>query len=75
MKSTPRFPGDIPPVEIEYKYNYWNYLEFIFTKGNVSTDPVDPYLSRFPDNYSNVYILPVVCPRVLGRYFDACNTI
>ena len=75
IKSTPIFPGDIPLVEIGYKYNYWKYLGYIVTKGAVSTYPGDPYLYCFLGNYSNVSILHIICTRVLGRYFDACNSI
>ena len=30
----------------------------------------DRYLSRFPDIYSNVSVLSVVRPHLLGRYFN-----
>ena len=29
----------------------------------------------FPEIFSNVLIRPVVCPRVIVRYFNECNTI
>ena len=69
MKSAPRVTVDIPIIAIGYKYNYRKVLEFISTEGGGSTEPGYPYLSRFPDNYSNVSIRPVICPCVLGRYF------
>ena len=58
-----------------YKYNYRKIVGFIATKGAGSTEPGDPYLSRFPDIYSNVSVRPVVFPHLLGRYFNACNEI
>ena len=75
MNSTPRVPGDIPPMAIVHKYKYRKVLGFIATKGSGSTEPSGPYLSLFPDNYYNVSICPVFCPHVLGSYSDACNTI
>ena len=75
LKSTPRFPGESPILAIDYKYNSRKVLGFIATEGVGSTEPGDPYLSRFPDIYSNVSVSPVVCPHFLGRYFNACNAI
>ena len=75
MKSNPRVPGEIPLLVIGYKYNYRKVLVLISTEGARSTEPGDPYLSNFPDIYSNVSICPVVRPHLLGRYFNACNAI
>ena len=72
MKSTPRFPCGRPLLAIGYKYNYRKVLLFIATEGDGSTEPVDPYLSCFPDIFSNVSVRPVVHPHFLGRYFNAC---
>ena len=74
MKITPRVPGEIPLLDIWEKYNSRKVLEFIFIGGAGSTVPGYPYLSRFPDIYSNVSVRPVVRPNLLGRYFNACNT-
>ena len=63
MKSDPIVPGGRPLMSIGYKYNYRNVLGFIDTGGYGSTETDSPYLSRFPDNYSNVSICPVVLPR------------
>ena len=75
LKSTPRFPGESPLLDIGYKYNSNKVLGFIATEGAGSTEPGDPYLSCFPDIYSTVSVRPVVRPHLLGRYFNACNTI
>ena len=75
LKSTPRFPGENPLLAIGYKYNSRKVLGFIATEGAGSTEPGDPYLSRFPDIYSNVSVRPVVRPHLLGRYFNECNAI
>ena len=49
LKSTPRVPGESPLLAIGYKYNSRKVLLFIATEGSGSTEPGDPYLSRFPD--------------------------
>ena len=56
LKSTPRFPGELPLLDIGYKYNYRKVLGFIATEGAESTEPGDTYLPRFPDIYSNVSV-------------------
>ena len=56
MSITPRVTGDRPIMAIGYKYNHWKFLEFIATEEDGSTDPGDPYLYFFPENYSKVSI-------------------
>ena len=75
MKSTPRVPGDIPIMSIGYKYNYGKFLGFIATEGAGSTEPVNPYLPRFPDIYSNFSVRPAARTHFLGNYINACNAI
>ena len=75
IKSTPRSPIGVPLLSIGYKYNYRKVLRFIVTEEAGSTEPGDSYLSRFPDIYSNFSVRPVVCPRLIGSYFNSCNTI
>ena len=75
MKSNPRVPSDRPLIAIGYKYKSWKVLVFIDTDRYGSNDPNDPYLSCFPDNYSNVSICPFVRPHIIGSYFKAFNTI
>ena len=75
LKSTTRFPGEIPLLAIGYKYNSRKVLGFIATEGAGITEPVDPYLSRLPDIYSHVSVRPVVHTHLLGRYLNACNEI
>ena len=74
LKSTPRFPGERPPLAIGYKYNSMKVLGFIAIEGAGSTEPGDPYLSRFPDIYYNVSVRPIFCPHFLGSYFNVCNS-
>ena len=75
MRINPRFPGGIPPRAIGYKYNSRKFLGFIATKGAGSTESGDPYLYCFPEMYYNVYICPIDCTNLIGRYFNACNSI
>ena len=75
LKSTPRFLDERLLLAIGYKYHSRKVLGFIATEGYGSTKPGDPYLSRFPDIYSNVSVCHVVCPHLIGRYFNACNQI
>ena len=55
------------------------FLGFIANEGTGSTEPGYPYLSCFPDIYSNVSIfptyIPAVRPHLIGSYFIACNAI
>ena len=75
MKSTPIFTGGRPLLSIGYKYNSRKVLGFIATEGTGVTETGYPYLSRLPDFYPNVSVCPVVRPRLLGIYFNACNLI
>ena len=75
MKITPRVPGGRPLMATGYKYISQRVLGFIATQGAGSTEPGVTYLSRYPDNYYNVSIHPVLLTHVIGRYFIACNTI
>ena len=75
MNSTPRVTGSKPLMTILQQYNSSKVLVFITTEGSGNTEPGDPYLSSFPDIYSNVFVRPVVCPHLLVRYSNAYNAI
>ena len=62
-------------MDIGYKCNSQKVLGFIATKGDGINEPGDLYLSFLPNNYSYVYFWLVVCPHVIGRYFNGCNVI
>ena len=72
MYSTPIFLRDMPPVYIWYNFNHWEFLGFIYNEEAGSNFPGDSHLSRYPDNFFNVFIFPVFCCCILYRYFDAC---
>ena len=59
MNSTSIVPGGIKLMAIGYKYNSRKVLGFIATEGDGSTEPGDPYLSSFPDIYSNFSVILV----------------
>ena len=75
MKSNLRVPGGRPLLTTRYKYNYSKVLGFISDEGGGSNELGDPYISCFPDIYSDAYVRPVVCPHLLVSYFNACNAI
>ena len=75
IKSTTIFNGDRHLVAIRYKLKSWKVIWFISIEGSVNTDPGDTYLFCYPHTYSNVSICPVVCPNVLGGYFNASIAI
>ena len=75
MNSATRSPGNILLVNTGYKYIFQKFLGFIATEGGVSTEPGVPYLSRYPHNYSNFSISPVVHTCFIGGYFSSRNTI
>ena len=75
MNINTRFPAGGPLLEIVYNHNSRKVLGFIATEGDGSTEPGDPYLSRLLYIYSNVSVFPIVCPHLLGRYLNPCNTI
>ena len=56
MKSALIVPRDKPLLTIGYTYISKKVLRIISTEGAGSTEPDVPYLSRYPENYSNVSI-------------------
>ena len=58
-------PGDRPLIAIGYKYNARKVLSFIVTENSGSTNTVISYLSKYPDQFTNVAIRPVARPLVM----------
>ena len=58
-------------MDIVHKSNSQKVLGFISTEGVGGNVSGETYLSRYPDNFSNVGISPVVPPHILGVYFNA----
>ena len=74
MNINPIFPGEIPLLTIGYRYNSRRVLGFIATEGDGSTEPGDPYLSRFPDIFLTFLFTPLFV-LTCGRYLIAYNAI
>ena len=62
-------------MAVGYKYNYRKILGFIATEGAGSTGPGNPYLSCFPDIFSNVSVRLVLLLHLIGSYLNAYNEI
>ena len=62
-------PGDRPLIAIGYKYNARKVLYFIVTDNAGSTKTGIPYLSMYPDQFTNVAIRPVARPLVMSKKY------
>ena len=69
LKIKPVVPGDRPLIDIGYKYNARKVLYFIVAYNIGSTKTGIPYLSKYPDQFTNIAICPVVCPFVMSKTF------
>ena len=67
LRSKPMVPGGRPLIAIGYKYNSRKVLSFIVTDNAGSTKTGITYLSKYPDQFTNVSILPVACPLVMSK--------
>ena len=65
LRSKPMVPGDRPLIAIGYKYNARNFLYFIVTDDAGSTNTGITYLSKYPEQFTNVAIFPVARPLVM----------
>ena len=64
-----------PLIAIGYKYNTPKVLYFIVTDNAGSTQADLPYLSKYPDQSSNVVIQPVARPLVMFKFFGYVNEV
>ena len=69
LRSKPMVPGDRPLIAIGYKYNAWKVISFIVTDNTGSTNTGIPYLSKYPDQFTNVAIRSVARPLVMSILF------
>ena len=65
LRSKPMEPRGRPLISIGYKYNARKVLSFIVTDNSGSTKTGIPYLSKHPDQFTNVSIRPVARPVVM----------
>ena len=56
-------------VAVGYKYGTKKVLFFAMTKGAGSTEPGEPYVVQFADQYGNPCSRDVARPAFLARYF------
>ena len=69
LRSKPMVPGGRPLIAIGYKYNARKVLSFIVTDNTGTTKTGIPYLSKYPDQFTNVSIRPVARPVVMSNLF------
>ena len=60
-------PGDRSLIAIGYKYNVWKVIYFIAIDNAGSTKTGIPYLSKYPDQFTNVAIRPVARPLFMSK--------
>ena len=75
LSSKPMVPGGRPLIAIGYKYNARKVLSFIVTVNAGSKKTGIPYLSKYPDQFTNVVIRPVARPLVMSKTFSAVNEV
>ena len=61
-------PGERLIVAIGYKYSARKVLSFIVTDNSGSTKTVITYLSKYPDQFTNVTIRPVARTLVMSIF-------
>ena len=62
LRSKPMVPGYRLIIAIGYNYNARKFLYFIVTDNAGSTKTSITYLSKYPDQFTNVAIRPVARP-------------
>ena len=60
-------PSGRPLIDVGYKYNSRKVLYFIVTDNAGITKTGIPYLSKYPDQFTNVSIRPVARPLVMSK--------
>ena len=60
-------PGYRPLISIGYKCNARKFLSFIVTYNSGITNNGISYLSKYPDQFTNVYILLVAHPLIMSK--------
>ena len=67
LRRKTMIPGGRPLIAIGYKYNVRRVLYFIVTDNVGSTKTGIPYLSKYPDQFTNVSIRSVACLLVMSK--------
>ena len=66
-------PGYRPLIAIGFRYNAQKVLNFIVTDNTGSIKTGIPYLSKYPDQFTNVAILHVAHQLVMSKLVSAVN--
>ena len=69
LKRKSTVPGD------RYKSKYQKVLSFVDTEDEGSTNDGIPCSSKYPDQFANVYILPVSHLLVVSKFFGSVNEV
>ena len=67
FSSKPMLPGYRTPIAVGYKNNARKVLYFIVTDNAGSKNTGIPYLYKYPDQFTNVAILPVDRPLFMSK--------
>ena len=67
LRSNPMVPGGRPLIAIGYKYNARKVIHFIVTDNTGIINTGIPYLSKYPDQFTNFSIRPVGRPLVMSK--------
>ena len=67
LRSKSVVTRDMPLIAIGYKYNARKVLSFIVTDNAGSTKTGISYLSKYPDQFTNVAIFPVDLPLFMSN--------
>ena len=62
-------PRDRPLIDIGYRYNAREVVYFIVIDDTGRKKTGIPYLSKYPDQFTNVFVRPVSCPFVMSIVF------
>ena len=73
LRSNPMVPRGMILIAIEYKYNTHNIHYFMVTDNSGITQAGLPYISKYPDQFYNVAILPVSHPLVIPKFIGVGN--
>ena len=69
LSSKPVVPGEMPLIGIGYKCNPWYVLSFVATSGVEITTLGIHFLSKHPEQFSNVSICTVTRPHIMSKFF------
>ena len=66
-------PVGRPIIYIGYNYNSQKVIYFIVTDNTGITQTGITYLSKYSDQFTNIYICPVSSPLVMYKFFGSVN--